>query len=159
MPVKIILWLRKLWDNFGLRKHCLRCHDGSGLMAADIHCRILGTALCWNGRSDWLLYQFDVRLYMRTGDIHYHCSGGKGRVTVTIKGTEHGRVTVTIKSPEHWRVKVTIRSTEHFRVTVIISSTEHCRVTVTIRSTEQFRVTVIISSIEHCRVTLTIRST
>jgi len=32
-------------------------------MAVDIDCRILGTALCWNGRSDWLLHGFNVRLH------------------------------------------------------------------------------------------------
>ena len=58
-----MLWLRKFWDNFRLRNQHLGSHDGSGLMAVDIHCRILGRTLCSNGRSDWLLHRFDVRLY------------------------------------------------------------------------------------------------
>jgi hypothetical protein len=33
---------------------------------------MLGTALCWNGESDWLLHRFDVRL-CGDGDGHYHC--------------------------------------------------------------------------------------
>jgi len=49
VPVKIMLWLRKFCDKSGLRKQHLGCNDGCGLMAVDLHCRILGTALCWNG--------------------------------------------------------------------------------------------------------------
>jgi hypothetical protein len=63
VPVKVMLWLRKNCDNFGLIKQHLGCNDSCGLMAVDINCRMLGTALCWNGRSDWLLHCFDVSLY------------------------------------------------------------------------------------------------
>ena len=63
-------------------------------MAVDIHCRIVGTVLFWNG-SDWVLLRFDVRLY-EDWDVHCHCSATvRSRVTVNIRITEHCRVTVT----------------------------------------------------------------
>jgi hypothetical protein len=71
-----MLWLRKFGDNFGMKQHLVR-NDGRGLMAVDIDCRILGTALCWNGRSDWLLHRFDVRLYGDRGRSLQLQSGGK----------------------------------------------------------------------------------
>jgi hypothetical protein len=89
--------------NFGLRKQKLGCNDGCGLMAVGIECRMLGTALCWNGRSDCLLHRFDVRLY-DDGDGHYHC-----RVAVRSGVSDH---------KEHCRVTVTIRNTEHYTGTV-----------------------------------------
>jgi len=88
--VKVVLTLRKFCRNFGLRKQHLGCDDGCRLMAVDIHCRILGTALCWNGRSDRLLHRFDVRLYEVRG-LHYHC-----RAAVRGRYSDH---------KEHWTLQ------------------------------------------------------
>ena len=75
--VKIMLWLGKVCINFGLRKQHLWRHNGWCLIAVNIHCRILSTALCWNGRSDWLLHRFGVRLYEDWGRSFVLQSGGK----------------------------------------------------------------------------------
>jgi hypothetical protein len=46
---------------------------------------ILGTALCWNGRSDWLLHRFNVRLYEDRGRSLPLQSGGKEQSDSYIK--------------------------------------------------------------------------
>ena len=121
----------------------------------DIHCRILDRALCWNGRSDWLLHCFDVRLHGDWGRSLPLQNGGKEqsdsdnkqqwtlkKVAVIISSSKYFTVTVIIRSSEHLKVKVTISSTEHLKMTVTISSTEHFKMTVNISSTKYFTVTV-----------------
>jgi hypothetical protein len=91
-------------------------------MAAGIHCRILVTALCWSGGSDWLLHLSDVKLYEDRGRSLPLQSRGKVQSDSDRKETESFRVTVTTRSNEHLRLTVTIRSCEDFSVTVTINS-------------------------------------
>jgi hypothetical protein len=121
--VKIILWLWKFYDNFGLMKQHLGCHDGCGLMAGDVHCRILGTALCWNGRSDWLMHRFDVRLYGDRGRALQLQSGSK------VQSDSDRKEQSDSDRKEQWTLQSDSdqRSTEHFTVTVTNSSlSRHC---------------------------------
>ena len=116
--MKIMLWLWKFCDNFGLRKQHLGCHDGCGLMAVDIDCRILGTALCWNGRSDWLLHRFDVSCTgtgNRERSLAPH-TGGKWQSESDPRSSAHCIVTVTLRSTEHFRVTMTniVRSRQSY---------------------------------------------
>jgi len=66
----------------------------------DIDCRILGTVLCWNGRSDCLLHRFDVRPYGDWGlSLPLHSGGKEQRDSV---------------SKEHWTVESDSDHTEHW---------------------------------------------
>jgi len=127
VTAKILRWL-------GLRKQHLGCHNGCGLMAVDIHCRILGTALCEMAGVTGCCMVFTWGC-LRTEYVHYRCRAAvRSRFRETIKSTEHCRVTVIKRSTEHCRMTVTKRKIEHFMVTVNISSTEHFTVTVTYMS-------------------------
>ena len=116
--MKIMLWLWKFCDNFGLRKQHLGCHDGCGLMAVDIDCRILGTALCWNDRSDWLLHRFDVRLYGTRERALQLQSGGKEqsesdrKVQSDSDHKEHWTLQSDSDHKEHWALNS--YSDQHF---------------------------------------------
>jgi hypothetical protein len=111
VPVKVMLWLRKICGNCGLRKQQLGCNDSCDLMAVSIGCRIWGTALCWNGGVTGCCI---VLMWgcTRTGDVHYHCRAAvRSRVPVTIRGNLRITLAVTNMSSKtqcyqhvYWRL-------------------------------------------------------
>ena len=92
-------------------------------MAVDIHCRMLGIALCWNGSCDWLLYRFDVTPYEDRDRSLLLQSAGKEQSDSDHK--EHRTLQSDSDHREHWTLHSDSEHKEHWTLRSDSDHTEH----------------------------------